>query len=95
MSLRSNAQITDVGLAYLAASKSIEEIDLRDCTGITDEGLLVLKKMPRLQKLKLGGNTNITEAGIKRFSPFFPYTLNAKPWKTIQDGMTLHTNKVT
>ena len=72
LNLAACPQITDVGLANLATSTSIETLDLRGCVGITDKGLGSLTRMSNVKEIWLGGCKNITAAGVDALRKALP-----------------------
>ncbi|KAK2721005.1 hypothetical protein QYM36_004777 [Artemia franciscana] len=70
--------ITDEGLESLVAqpmplNRTIEELDLSECTGITDRGLCkLLPELKRLRKLKLAGCIGLTVKTIETVMTYCP-----------------------
>ncbi len=60
------SDLTDSGLATVAACRRLEELDLT-YTNITDAGLHHLQHIPQLKRLDLDG-TNITDSGLEQIA---------------------------
>ena len=62
-----HGDVTDAGLAHLAALPNLTALDLFECTRITNRGLTYLRGLTRLTSLDLTG-TQITDVGLARLT---------------------------
>ena len=78
--------ITDAGIKSLAASQSLEFLDLRFCPSLGDEAVDTLAEMPKLRTVRLHDQNKITAAAVKRLAKKKPKLLIQHPaidhWKT-------------
>jgi hypothetical protein len=78
--------ITDAGIKSLAASQSLEFLDLRFCPSLGDEAVDALAEMPKLRTVRLHDQNKITAASVKRLAKKKPKLLIQHPaidhWKT-------------
>jgi hypothetical protein len=78
--------ITDAGIKLLAASQSLEFLDLRFCPSLGDEAVDALAAMPKLRTVRLHDQNKITAASVKRLAKKKPTLLIQHPaidhWKT-------------
>ena len=79
-------RITDAGIKLLAASQSLEFLDLRFCPSLGDEAVDALAEMPKLRTVRLHDQNKITAASVKRLAKKKPKLLIQHPaidhWKT-------------
>jgi hypothetical protein len=79
-------RITDAGIKLLAASQSLEFLDLRFCPSLGDEAVDALAAMPKLRTVRLHDQNKITAASVKRLAKKKPKLLIQHPaidhWKT-------------
>jgi hypothetical protein len=78
--------ITDDGIKLLAASQSLEFLDLRFCPNLGDEAADALAEMPNLRTVRLHDQNKITPAAVKRLARKKPKLLIQHPaidhWRT-------------
>lgn len=60
--------ITSAGIKALAASQSLEWLDLRFCPSLDDAAVDALAEMPKLRTVKLLDKNKITPAAVKRLA---------------------------
>lgn len=79
-------RITDGGIKLLAASQSLEFLDLRFCPSLGDDAVDALAEMPKLRTVRLHDQNKITAASVKRLAKKKPKLLIQHPaidhWKT-------------
>ncbi len=79
-------RITDAGIKLLAASQSLEFLDLRFCPSLGDDAVDALAEMPKLRTVRLHDQNKITAAAVKRLAKKKPKLLIQHPaidhWKT-------------
>lgn len=79
-------RITDAGIKLLAASQSLEFLDLRLCPSLGDDAVDALAEMPKLRTVRLHDQNKITAAAVKRLAKKKPKLLIQHPaidhWKT-------------
>jgi len=79
-------RITDAGIKLLAASQSLEFLDLRFCPSLGDDAVDALAEMPKLRTVRLHDQNKITAASVKRLAKKKPKLLIQHPaidhWKT-------------
>lgn len=82
----SGERITDSGIKLLAASQSLEFLDLRFCPSLGDDAVDALAEMPKLRTVRLHDQNKITAASVKRLAKKKPKLLIQHPavdhWKT-------------
>jgi hypothetical protein len=78
--------ITDAGIKLLAASQSLEFLDLRFCPNLGDEAVDALAEMRKLRTVRLHDQNKITPAAVKRLAKKKPKLLIQHPaidhWRT-------------
>ncbi len=75
--------VTSAGIQALAASQSIEWMDLRFCPQLDDAAVDALAKMPKLRKVQLNDKNQATAEAVQRLA-------RAKPKLLIQHPATGH-----
>lgn len=82
----SGERITDAGIKLLAASQSLEFLDLRFCPSLGDDAVDALAEMPKLRTVRLHDQNKITAASVKRLAKKKPKLLIQHPaidhWRT-------------
>jgi hypothetical protein len=71
--------ITSAGIKALAASQSLEWLDLRFCPSLDDAAVDALADMPKLRTVKLHDKNKITPAAVKRLAKKKPKLLIQHP----------------
>lgn len=71
--------ITSAGIKALAASQSLEWLDLRFCPSLDDAAVDALAEMPKLRTVKLLDKNKITPAAVKRLAKKKPKLLIQHP----------------
>lgn len=68
----SGSRMSDVGLATISQSSSLEHLELRECSEISDSGVLNLSELSSLQRLVLFHNKRVTEGVVARLKSLRP-----------------------